>query len=57
MSFVFAQGMYPTFDLVKDFPEVLTPLFKLTIPANLILLFSLLFELTFYDQHQRQSIF
>lgn len=51
MSFVFAQGMYPTFAVTKDYPEVLTILFKLTVPGNFLLLFTFLYELTFYDQH------
>ena len=51
MSFVFAQGMYPTFEIIKEFPEMLSTMFKLTIPGNLMLLFTFLYELTFYDQH------
>ena len=51
MSFVFAQGMYPTFEITKECPEMLSTMFKLTIPGNLMLLFTFLYELTFYDQH------
>lgn len=57
MAFVFAQSMFPTFEMVKDCPEILATLFKLTIPGNVLLLFAFLYELTFYDQHQRQTIF
>ena len=51
MSFVFAQGMYPTFEFVKECPEILATLFKLTVPGNIMLLLTFLYELTFYDQH------
>ena len=57
VSFVYAQTLAPSFETVKENPAVLSTLFKLLIPSNLLMLATFLFELTVYDQHQRQAIF
>lgn len=57
MSVVYSQTLCPTIGLLKESPRLLTTLFSLTIPLNLLMLVTYLFELTFYDQHQRASIF
>jgi len=56
LAFVYAQALKPTFDFVKENPRLLSTVFNLTIPCSGLMLMTYLFELTVYDQHQRQSI-
>lgn len=49
VSFVYAQTLIPSFEKVKENPSVLSTLFKLLIPSNMLMLATFLFELTVYD--------
>ena len=53
ISFIYAQSFQPTFDTIKETPGILAMIFKLTLPCNVLMLFTFVVELSFYDQHQR----
>jgi hypothetical protein len=57
ISFVYAQSFQPTFNVIKETPGLLIMIFKLTLPCNMLMLFTFMIELSFYDQHQRAMIF
>lgn len=57
LSLIFSQTLCPSIGVITKHPRLLLDIFKLTIPANILMLFTFLYELTFYDQHQRSSIF
>ena len=50
MSFLYSQTLMPTINVIKDNPKLLMLCFELALPANILMLFTFLFELTFYDQ-------
>ena len=49
IAFVFSQSIQPTFQTIKEYPPILNTVFNLTIPTNILMLATFLFELTFYD--------
>lgn len=57
VSFVYAQTLSPSFQAIKEHPALLATIFRLILPINVLMLFTFLFELTIYDQHQRGVIF
>ena len=57
IALVYSQTLSPTVPTIKEQPWILSPLFRLSIPLNFLMLVSVLYELTFYNQHQRTLIF
>jgi hypothetical protein len=57
LSLIYSQAICPSIEIFTAYPRLLYTLFTLTIPVNILMLTTYLFELTFYDQHQRAVIF
>lgn len=49
ISFLYSQAIKPTFKVIQDHPSLLLTVYNLTIPCNILMLVTFLFELTFYD--------
>jgi hypothetical protein len=49
MSFLYSQTLMPTIKIIRDNPNLLMLCFEMALPANILMLFTFLFELTFYD--------
>lgn len=49
IAFIFSQTLKPSLQLIKENPFLLKQIFKLTIPLNVLMLITFLYELTFYD--------
>ena len=54
---IYSQSLKPTLDIFKSNPWLLNTAFRLTIPLNICMLITFMFELTFYDHNKRQVIF
>lgn len=57
LALIFSQTLHPSFTIILNHPVLLKHSFKLTIPLNLLMLITFLFELTFFDQKVRKVIF
>ena len=57
LALVYAQSIRPTLAVVQENPRVLLTIFNHTIVVNCTMVITFLYEITFYDQHQRASIF
>ena len=56
-AFVFSEALRPQSKVVGDQPGVLAIVYNLSFPSNIALFVTFLFELTFYEEEQRNSIF
>ena len=57
MSFVFAQVLNPSFEIIRENPHLLGTVFNLTLWCCGLLIFCFLYELQFYELHLRATIF
>ena len=57
LALVYAQSIRPTLTIVQENPKVLLTIFNHTIVVNCTMVVTFLYEITYYDQHQRASIF